>query len=114
MNLIGKNYILKRTVPILSSDSSINPTFYNWNKIHLNYCDGRGFVGYNLDPIEFNGKKMYFRGFNNTQATLNYLKNNLAKTDYSLTSIIISGVSAGGLASLYYSNFIADYFRSNN
>ncbi|CAI6001201.1 unnamed protein product [Closterium sp. NIES-65] len=30
---------------ILSSNSSINPPFYNWNLVRLIYCDGGGYSG---------------------------------------------------------------------
>lgn len=28
---------------IFSDDRTLNPYFYNWNVINLNYCDGTGF-----------------------------------------------------------------------
>ncbi|KAI4370794.1 hypothetical protein MLD38_019104 [Melastoma candidum] len=30
---------------ILSSQREINPDFYNWNRIHVGYCDGASFTG---------------------------------------------------------------------
>ena len=114
MNTLGKSLLFKRIMPFLSIDSSLNPTFYNWNKIFLTYCDGRGFVGFNINPIKHNDKNLYFRGYNNTISVLDYLKKNLLASEYSLKNVIVSGVSAGGLASLYYTNFIADYFSKIN
>lgn len=109
-NFFGKTLLVKRIMPFLSSDSNSNPTFYNWNKVFLSYCDGRGYVGFNDEPIHHNNKKLYFRGYNNTLGALNYVKNNFPK----LTNVIISGISAGGLASFYYSNFISEYFHKDN
>jgi O-palmitoleoyl-L-serine hydrolase len=103
-----KQVFLKRLMNLLSSDKTDNPIFHNWNKIFLSYCDGRGFVGGHKEPIEYNNKSFYFRGYNNTLAVLNYIKE---KFDFKNTKkVVISGVSAGGHASLYYSNFIKDFF----
>lgn len=30
---------------ILSNDPSMNPDFYNWNRVYLRYCDGASFAG---------------------------------------------------------------------
>jgi hypothetical protein len=27
---------------LLSENAEVNPNFYNWNLIHINYCDGTG------------------------------------------------------------------------
>jgi hypothetical protein len=112
-NFFGKLILLKRLVPALSSDPKLNPSFYNWNKIYLNYCDGRGFIGYNNEAIKYNNRDLYFRGFNNTIGVLNYVKEKYGNDSNSISNIVVSGTSAGGLASLHYSNFIAEYFSPN-
>jgi hypothetical protein len=109
-NFFGKSFLLRRLIPFLSSDSIVNPSFYNWNKVFLSYCDGRGFVGYNKEPLLHKNKKLYFRGYNNTIGALNYVKEKFPN----LENLIISGTSAGGVASLYYTNFISDYFSLND
>ena len=30
---------------ILSEDATVNPDFYNWNIVYVNYCDGASFAG---------------------------------------------------------------------
>lgn len=97
--------VFKRWMYFLSSDEIHNPDFYNYTKIFLRYCDGRGFIGYNKDPLVYENNLLYFRGLNNTLGTLNYAINklNLLEAD----NLVLSGMSAGGLASLLYSN----YFR---
>jgi len=112
LNFIGKYPFFKRWGYILSSDSLNNPNFNNWNKVFLNYCDGRGFLGFNNDEISDGKDLFYFRGFNNTIGAINYLSHKMNfKT---ANKVIISGASAGGVASLTYSNFIADYLPNSD
>lgn len=67
---------------IFSRDPIANPLFYNWNILHLNYCDGACnlllsiiicivYEGYASDPIEVNGLKIYFRGERIAKGTAN-------------------------------------------
>ncbi|KAJ6761378.1 NOTUM-RELATED [Salix purpurea] len=45
---------------ILSNNASLNPDFYNWNRVKLRYCDGGSFSG---DAKFDNGTSvLYFRG----------------------------------------------------
>lgn len=37
---------LHRAMPLyLSSDGHMNPSMYNWNTVHVEYCDGSSFAG---------------------------------------------------------------------
>jgi hypothetical protein len=49
---------------------------------------------------------MFFRGTNNTLNHLKYLNDNYGL--YSASDIVLTGISAGGLAVLYWANFIQD------
>jgi dienelactone hydrolase len=49
---------------------------------------------------------MYFRGTNNTLATLKYL--NDVYQLFNGSNIVVTGVSAGGLATLYWANHIQE------
>lgn len=102
---LGKYPHFKRWMYFLSNDETHNPDFHNYNKIILKYCDGRGFVGFNQDPIYYDGVPLYFRGHNNTMEVIKYGRNllDLDKAE----NIIVAGMSAGGLASLLYSNYFA-------
>jgi hypothetical protein len=110
-NFFGKFVLLKRISNYLSQDRQLNPDFYNWNKIIIKYCDGRGFVGYNKEPVYYKNKTLFFRGYNNTMSVLNFIKTNYNLNE--IQNVIISGSSAGGHASLFYSNFISDFFTKN-
>lgn len=105
---IKKIVLFKRFASAFSSDSSYNPTFHNWNKVFMSYCDGRGFLGSNKDPIEYKDKNFYFRGYNNVVGVLDYIKDNFNEKE--INNMTIAGVSAGGTATFHYSNFISDYF----
>jgi hypothetical protein len=45
----------------LSSDSTTNPTFHDYNRVYIGYCDGGSFHGHSA-PKEHNGRKLYFAG----------------------------------------------------
>ena len=91
-----------------SSMQEYNPNFWNWNKIYIRYCDGSNHQGYVKDPIDHNGTKLWFRGFNNTFGVLQYARQNLGLFD--AEEIIISGGSAGGQATYVWAPFLQDFF----
>jgi len=105
-SFFGKYPNFKRWMYFLSNDQTNNPDFHDYNKIILKYCDGRGFVGFNQDPIIYDGVSLYFRGFNNTIEVIKYAKTQLNLLE--AENLIISGISAGGLASLVYSNYFQE------
>ncbi|XP_074282197.1 pectin acetylesterase 9 [Silene latifolia] len=78
---------------ILSNNHSLNPDFYNWNRVKLRYCDGASFAG---DSKFDNGTSLlYFRGQKIWQAIISdLLPKGLAHAEEAL----LSGCSAGGLA----------------
>ncbi|GAB2249851.1 hypothetical protein Droror1_Dr00013210 [Drosera rotundifolia] len=88
---------------ILSNNASLNPDFYNWNRVKLRYCDGASFAG----NSEFdNGTSLlYFRGQKIWEAIiLELLPKGLVEAEKAL----LSGCSAGGLAAfLHCDNFTA-------
>lgn len=45
-----------------STDPSVNPQMYNWNKAFLRYCDGGSFSGRNTSTSTYNGKTLHFKG----------------------------------------------------
>ena len=110
---LGKNtfsinikYIFSRFTRFFSNKEKYNPSFYNWNKILIKYCDGFGHIS------NKNSYGLYFNGINNTLGILNYLKKNF---DFeNADNIVISGYSAGGLAALLYSNYIDSITKKKN
>ncbi|KAG6414812.1 hypothetical protein SASPL_122186 [Salvia splendens] len=84
-------------------DSQINPDFYNWNRIFVAYCDQSSFLG----DTEFDGQgpKLQFRGSRIFDAVVDDL---LAKGMGVGENAILSGISAGGLATILH----CDGFRA--
>ena len=87
------------------SDNQQN-LFRNWTIVHLKYCDGTGHQGYRKDPIDYKATKIYFRGHNATMGQLNSIDKNF-KLFSEATEIVVTGQSAGGLATFLWTNYIA-------
>lgn len=96
---IGKFAVtISRLNNLFSNKKERNPLFHNWNKINVHYCDGL----LHVSNVDRDG--LYIRGLNNTIGIIDYLeKHNNFKN---AASVVISGFSAGGMASLYYANYI--------
>ncbi|XP_044469074.1 pectin acetylesterase 9 [Mangifera indica] len=92
-------YMIKREVfsGILSNNASLNPDFYNWNRVKIRYCDGGSFAG----NAEFdNGTSLlYFRGQKIWEAIILDL---LPKGLGNARKALLSGCSAGGLATFMH------------
>ncbi|KAL7147462.1 hypothetical protein ABFS83_06G109000 [Erythranthe nasuta] len=82
---------------ILSNNASLNPDFYNWNRVKIRYCDGASFAG---DAVFKNGTSLlYFRGQRIWRAIiLDLLPKGLGQANKAL----LSGCSAGGLATFHH------------
>ncbi|CAL8127354.1 unnamed protein product [Prunus armeniaca] len=93
---------------ILSNNASLNPDFYNWNRVKLRYCDGASFAG---DAVFKNGTSLlYFRGQKIWEAIiLDLLPKGLGQARKAL----LSGCSAGGLASFLHCNNFTKYLPSD-
>ena len=94
-----------------SSMKEYNPYFWNYNKMELISCDGSNFQGSLDEPLVYNGTKMWFRGFNNVMATLEYLDENYGLLRAS--EVIIGGGSSGGAAAVIWSSYLQDYFSKS-
>jgi len=94
---------------ILSASPVDNPDFYNWNFVYMRYCDGGSFSGTREETYldKETGTTLYFRGWYNFLAIVNDVKNRYA---LSPTEIILSGSSAGGLATSLRCDDMNDIF----
>ena len=88
----------------MSDDPVRNPLFHNWTKAYLPYCDGSFHMGRVENPVSYQGNDLYFRGEDNTKASLNYLQERF--DIYNADSLIVSGLSAGSIASRMWGNQI--------
>lgn len=90
----------------MSVDPQENPVFHDWTKAYLIYCDGSEYTGSVDDPISYKDTKLYFRGYNNTLEQFRFLDE---KYDfYNGETIVLTGESAGGMGTFFYSNYLAD------
>ncbi|KAI5652800.1 hypothetical protein M9H77_29987 [Catharanthus roseus] len=91
---------------ILSSNASLNPDFYNWNRVKIRYCDGGSFSG---DAKFDNGTSLlYFRGQRIWQAIIHDL---LPRGLGQAKKALLSGCSAGGLASFLHCDNFSSYLQ---
>ncbi|KAG2290685.1 hypothetical protein Bca52824_050289 [Brassica carinata] len=80
---------------ILSNKANENPDFYNWNRVKLRYCDGASFTGDSEDQ----SSQLYYRGQRIWQVAMEEL---LSKGMQKADQALLSGCSAGGLASILH------------
>ncbi|CAN6462280.1 unnamed protein product [Victoria cruziana] len=82
---------------ILSNDASLNPDFYNWNRVKLRYCDGASFAG--DSEFHHDAVKLYFRGQRIFHAIIADL---LSKGMSKAKKALLSGCSAGALSAILH------------
>ncbi|KAE8657769.1 Pectin acetylesterase 6 [Hibiscus syriacus] len=80
---------------ILSNKPEENPGFYNWNRVRVRYCDGASFAGEGYDEAN----QLYFRGQRIWSAAMEEL---MSKGMRNANQALLSGCSAGGLASILH------------
>jgi len=81
---------------------SDNPMMYNWNSVFLRYCDGGSFSGNNEVPASYKNATLYFRGKRLREAMYTSLlkEHGLGQA----TDVVVSGCSAGGLATYLHTD----------
>jgi len=78
---------------------------WNWNTVYLPYCDGGSFSGNAPKPVKVGKQTIYYRG----ALILKAVKNDLVK-HYGFnhaTDLVISGASAGALATYHHADWWA-------
>lgn len=91
-------------------DPLINPSFYNWNIAFLRYCDGSSFSGGREGTVTVGDRELHFRGF----AILNAMIDDLLahRGLQGSTDVVVSGCSAGGLATFLHLDYWAERIHS--
>ncbi|PNY15324.1 pectin acetylesterase [Trifolium pratense] len=100
----GSSNHMEKQLPftgILSNKAEENPDFFNWNRIKVRYCDGASFSG----DSQNEAAKLQFRGQKIWLAAMEEL---LSKGMKNANQALLSGCSAGGLASILH----CDEFRT--
>ncbi|XP_026418071.1 pectin acetylesterase 6-like [Papaver somniferum] len=90
---------------ILSNKSEQNPDFFNWNRVKLRYCDGASFTG----DSQNEANQLYFRGQRIWLAGMEEL---MSKGMSNANQALLSGCSAGGLASILHCDEFRELFPS--
>ncbi|KAG5548868.1 hypothetical protein RHGRI_014282 [Rhododendron griersonianum] len=101
----SSNYMEKR-IPftgILSNKAEENPDFFNWNRVKLRYCDGASFAGDGEDKAA----KLEFKGQQIWSAAMEEL---MSRGMHNANQALLSGCSAGGLASILHCDEFRDLF----
>ncbi|KAK4270229.1 hypothetical protein QN277_023290 [Acacia crassicarpa] len=99
----GSSNFMEKQIPfvgILSNKAEENPDFFNWNRVKIRYCDGSSFSGNSQN----NAANLYFRGQRIWEAAMEDLR---SKGMRYAKQALLSGCSAGGLASILH----CDEFR---
>ncbi|GAB2235488.1 hypothetical protein Droror1_Dr00025913 [Drosera rotundifolia] len=82
---------------ILGNNPTLNPDFYNWNRVKIGYCDGASFTG-DVESVD-SDTKLYFRG---ARIWIAVIQDLLARGMKYAENAILSGCSAGGLTSILH------------
>lgn len=96
---------------ILSPVKEDNPYFYDWTKVFVIYCDGSEYLGNRDEPIQYKDKSLYFRGAKNVIETFNHLDKHY--DFYNKDTIVITGISAGGMATFEWSNYVFEHTKTS-
>ncbi|KAH0646735.1 hypothetical protein KY290_034331 [Solanum tuberosum] len=106
----SSKYMMNQTnfLGILHNTTKLNPDFYNWNKVWIGYCDGSSFTG-DIDEVDPE-KKLYFRGARIFKAVMDEL---WSQGMQNAKNAILSGTSAGGLATILNCDKFKFFFSSD-
>ncbi|KAF2303129.1 hypothetical protein GH714_014036 [Hevea brasiliensis] len=103
---LGSSKYMQRQIPfagVMSRNPSQNPDFFNWNKVYIRYCDGASFAGHTESELK-NVTNLYFSGQLIWESVMDEL---LSIGLSNANQALLSGCSAGGLATLIH----CDNFR---
>ncbi|KAJ9537211.1 hypothetical protein OSB04_029944 [Centaurea solstitialis] len=90
---------------ILSNEQGENPNFYNWNRVIMRYCDGSSFTG-DVEEVD-NATNLHFRGARVFKVIMEEL---ISKGMNGAKNALLSGCSAGGLASILHCDKFRGFF----
>lgn len=100
----GSSKYMEKQLPftgLLSNKAQENPDFFNWNRVKVRYCDGASFSGDSQNEaaeLQFRGQKIWLAA----------MEELMSKGMKNANQALLSGCSAGGLASILH----CDEFQS--
>lgn len=105
----GSSTLFEKQIPftgILSNKAEENPDFFNWNRVKIRYCDGASFAG----DSENKAAGLQFRG---QRIWLAAVEDLMSKGMHNANQALLSGCSAGGLASILHCDEFRSLFHGN-
>merc|ERR1712070_532175 len=87
---------------IHSIDPDINPMFFQWNQVFVNYCDGGSYMGDLDEPYWFDGVQVHVKGSRIVPAVMTYLNDNFEF--HAATDVLFGGESSGALGAMLNAN----------
>ncbi|XP_077240746.1 pectin acetylesterase 12-like [Tasmannia lanceolata] len=102
----GSSNYMEKQIPftgILSNKPEQNPDFFNWNRVKFRYCDGASFSGEGQNEAA----QLFFRGQRIWSAGMEDL---MSKGMRYANQALLSGCSAGGLASILHCDEFRELF----
>ena len=103
-----------RCAQSLSNTTALNPLMAGWTKVLVQYCDGASWAGLNrsmttyVDPESGQATELHFAGKANLDGLITSLKADSSLEFASAKDVVVSGGSAGGLATYLHT----DTFRA--
>lgn len=95
----------------MSTDTTVNPKFGKWGVIYIEYCDGSSYLSDVEEPVKVLSDVIYFRGQRILQAVFTDLEEKVGLLSQS-KRVILSGTSAGGLATYLHCSAVHKMFNS--
>mmetsp|Transcript_93380 Transcript_93380/g.166088 ORF Transcript_93380/g.166088 Transcript_93380/m.166088 type:complete len:414 (+) Transcript_93380:85-1326(+) len=92
-----------------SMDPQQNPLMHNWNAVELRYCDGASLSGDKETPASVSGSTLHYRGRAILDAEIKSLLFDRGMKE--ATDVVVSGCSAGGLATFLHCDHWADAIK---
>lgn len=85
---------------------------YNWNHVFMRYCDGGSFSGNNAAPSVYKNTTLHWRGMHIREAISTDLFTNRGLDK--ATDLVVSGCSAGGLATYLHTDQWCDALKAKS
>jgi hypothetical protein len=96
----------------IGGDPNQNINFYNWNRFYFPYCDGSGHQGHITDPVQIRNETLHFKGHVNAIEGFMFVFDKVKIEE--LEEFVVTGCSAGGLATFFWVQYLADYIHLRN
>lgn len=109
----SKAYPERRTLygGYFSRDARENPLMHNWNMVFMTYCDGGSFSGNNQTVTVYKNQSLFFRGKRIREAIAEDLMEKRGMKE--ATDLMVSGCSAGGLATFLHADQWCDRLHAD-